>query len=907
MGMDRLKLEVVFGAVDRLTRPLRQMSLGSRGAARALRETREQLKQLDRQQGMIQSFRNTQRQAAITANQLKAAQDRVRALAQTMAATANPTREMSKAFERARNEAAQLRTRHSELIERAQRLRTALNQEGISTRNLAEHQQRLSRAAREANNTLQTQQQRLERLNRISQGAHQAGAARDKLAGTGVGMMAAGGGMLMAAHVPLDEAKKFQMDVSRTRSLGLGESATKEAEDFARSLKVAGVSTTENLTLMRDAVTIFGDIHHAKMAAPILSKMKAANAAMFGAEKGAENEEKFMNMLKVIELRGGTQDAATFKAEADRIQQIITATGGRVGADEWRNVIQTGGIAASLLRPDAFYNQLEPLVQMMGGHQVGTGLMGAYQSVYQGKTTVRAAREMERIGILNKNMVEYDKVGQLKRFKPGALIEGELFKSSPKEWLEKVLLPKMAAKGITDKSQIIDEIATIFSNRNGAKLMAQIYDKKSIIDKNIAVSSGSYKVDDQYKEAMRQADGQELVAHAKLRDIMLQIGQQILPIYVKALGAVNQVIDATSAWIKENPELAKWISITAVTLGGLLVVVGALLLGIAALLAPFAMVGAAMAGFSAIAAGFAGAWAVVTGVISSAGALIVANPITATVAAIAIAALLIWKYWEPIKGFFLSVWSYVDGVFQKYPILDAVFPIIRAARTLIEYWEPLKRFFLGVWSEIKTAFSGGISGIAALLLNWSPLGMIYRAWAEVLSWFGVTLPSRFTGFGTALMDGVVTGISRGLVGVKNAIFNAGDATVNWFKEKLGIHSPSRVFATLGQFTMQGLDVGLQAGLRAPLSTVNQLTRRLMAASAAGVGVLSTAPISAAPPVTPIQMSQSAQQGGNATPSITVHIHAAPGMDEQALAQLVAREIDRIQREKSARNRARLID
>jgi hypothetical protein len=40
--------------------------------------------------------------------------------------------------------------------------------------------------------------------------------------------------------------------------------------------------------------------------------------------------------------------------------------------------------------------------------------------------------------------------------------------------------------------------------------------------------------------------------------------------------------------------------------------------------------------------------------------------------------------------------------------------------------------------------------------------------------------------------------------VKGAITGAGEATIGWFKEKLGIHSPSRVFAELGGFTMAGL-------------------------------------------------------------------------------------------------------
>jgi hypothetical protein len=89
-------------------------------------------------------------------------------------------------------------------------------------------------------------------------------------------------------------------------------------------------------------------------------------------------------------------------------------------------VIQTGGVAAKLMRPDAFYYQLEPLVQEMGGHSVGTGLMLAYNNIYQGKTTVKAAKELSRLGLLDAKKVLYNKIGMVTGFGAEALKGGEL-------------------------------------------------------------------------------------------------------------------------------------------------------------------------------------------------------------------------------------------------------------------------------------------------------------------------------------------------------------------------------------------------------------------------------------------------------------------------------------------------
>ena len=89
---------------------------------------------------------------------------------------------------------------------------------------------------------------------------------------------------------------------------------------------------------------------------------------------------------------------------------------------------------------------------------------------------------------------------------------------------------------------------------------------------------------------------------------------------------------------------------------------------------------------------------------------------------------------------------------------------------------------------------------------------------ELWQWF-TALPARFIEAGKNLMIGLGDGILSGLVYVKDKITGAGAAVIGWFKEKLGIHSPSRVFAELGGFTMQGLEKGLNDGQRGPMNAV----------------------------------------------------------------------------------------
>lgn len=78
------------------------------------------------------------------------------------------------------------------------------------------------------------------------------------------------------------------------------------------------------------------------------------------------------------------------------------------------------------------------------------------------------------------------------------------------------------------------------------------------------------------------------------------------------------------------------------------------------------------------------------------------------------------------------------------PIGLLITGIAVGAYLIYRYWEPIKGFFGGLWTEIKAGFSGGLTGILGLLVNFSPVGLFYRAFAGVMSYFGIELPGKFT-------------------------------------------------------------------------------------------------------------------------------------------------------------------
>lgn len=166
------------------------------------------------------------------------------------------------------------------------------------------------------------------------------------------------------------------------------------------------------------------------------------------------------------------------------------------------------------------------------------------------------------------------------------------------------------------------------------------------------------------------------------------------------------------------------------------------------------------------------------------------------------------------------------------------------------------------------------------------------------------LPARFMAAGGQMVDGLINGIKQRWQALKNAVGGIADGAVGWFKDKLGIRSPSRVFAQIGGYTMEGLQQGIAGGKNGALGALNKVTKQL---TAAGAGMAIGASAMAMPIDTRGPLSPAGGAGGAATMIVQITVNPSPGMDEAALAKLVAAEIQRVQSQAAARGRSRLTD
>ncbi|ENY7900028.1 TPA: phage tail tape measure protein [Escherichia coli] len=152
---------------------------------------------------------------------------------------------------------------------------------------------------------------------------------------------------------------------------------------------------------------------------------------------------------------------------------------------------------------------------------------------------------------------------------------------------------------------------------------------------------------------------------------------------------------------------------------------------------------------------------------------------------------------------------WIGRALMMNPIGLVITAVAAAAYLIYRNWGAVSGWFKQRWADIQEAFNGGIVGTGKLLINWSPAGLLYKAFAAALKYLGVDLPAKFTDFGGHLVDGLINGIKNKWESLKSSVTGMGDSISGWFSEKLGIHSPSRVFMGFGDNIAQGAAIGLQ--------------------------------------------------------------------------------------------------
>lgn len=99
MSDNNLRLQVVLGAVDKLTRPFKNAQAGSKELASAIRQTRDQIKKLSDAGGQLKSFDQLTQSVSRTGAELDQARLRAQMMTREMSSLESPTKKQTQALE----------------------------------------------------------------------------------------------------------------------------------------------------------------------------------------------------------------------------------------------------------------------------------------------------------------------------------------------------------------------------------------------------------------------------------------------------------------------------------------------------------------------------------------------------------------------------------------------------------------------------------------------------------------------------------------------------------------------------------------------------------------------------------------------------------------------------------------
>ncbi len=950
-----MRMQLILGLREKVLGPLKSIQSGSQEAAQALKATRDQLRDLEKVQQDVGGLRTTriqlrgqqrdlqelqgklgshnaalqdqrERHRQVTAS-LKTARESHSRLTQSLQNGAAATPEFTRQLELARisllssqgayersnasiskyrgqvkntqTDIAQLTGKVAGGQERLRGYERRLQEAGIGTDRLGQKSRGFKAQMEAATAAVQKQKQSLvalkvqqERISALKAQHSKAMMHTGMVAGTGVAMVAAGRRGVDAGMAPVRSFSEHQ-----DHMLGIARQI-EGARDAGGSLTPVYYAIEEQVRGLSQRIP---------MATTAITDMVTAAARM---EVPTDKLAEFTLMASEI--------ATAFDAVPDQITESM----GKVAKNFKIPLTDIRGLADSInYLDDNAISKGADIIDFLNRTSgvVSTVAMSAKDAAALGSTLLTLGERAETAGTAANAIVQKFAAASkgTKKFQ-SALKEINLSPDAVQQGMAKdataTLLEVVNSIRKLPDSQRIGVMVELVGMEHSDTL-AKLVDKPEELQRQIGLANSEGAEGSMAREASARnatLSAQWQMSTNRAFNLSAALGSSLEPALLGLLNAVNPLLESFSQFVKENQSLVKWVLGSFVAFSALLVGLGALLIPLAliagkAMLLRFAfgMLGIKLPGIIAAMRGL-------STIFLRLGLAMLTTPVGWFImgaAAIAAAAYAIYKNWEPIKQFFSGLWQSIgSAVSSAWQSITAI---------LSNAWANVLATAGNIWQQLGGLVSAALLTIGAAIVNWSPAALFSQAFAGAMAYLGFELPARFTEFGANILQGLANGITSRLAVVRDAIGGAADSAVGWFKEKLGIHSPSRVFMAAGVNVGEGAALGIES------------TQGLLRKSALGLAAAASValPAMAAMPTLSVGMAAAVQaepvridnrqpltatQAQRPAPiiqgdTITLQIHAAPGMDEQAIARLVSAELERRDRAKAARAQAAFYD
>lgn len=654
-----MRLQVILQAIDKATAPLRGIDRQSKQAAKALKGTLDELKQLKQQQAAIGEMRELQAGVKASSERLKLMRQRVAELKAAHVADADAAKAHARELRAAEKAVSAGARAYEQQLRAVSGLRERLTRLGI--KNIAADERRLADALASTTRRADEQRAAVGRLDtawkqaraarqRYEQGITQAG----KLAGGGAATAAVGVGVgapvlsSIKAYASLEDAMlgiARQVPGARDdagRLTAVYQQLKGQVHQLAREIPLA----TEQLAEMMGA--------GARMEVPTealadYTRSAAMMALAFDAVPAeiAEQMGKVGKNFKIpVQQITGLADAINYLddnsiAKGAEIIDVLNRISGVVSTVKM-SAADAAALSSTLLtlgeRPEAASTAINALTQKLAAATKGTKkFQAAVDEIGLDTNAIQQGMQTDATGTLMGVLEAIRKLPESKRI--GVMVE--------------------------------------LAGMEHSDTLAKLVDKPEELQRQRALANGPEAQGSMLREFQARADNLSAklqTSKNRAAELSATLGETLKPTLDSIKTATDGVLDRLNTWARDNPRLASGLMHVLAAVAGVLLAVGTLTLGLAAVLGPLVVVryglamlgmqgGLATAAFGLLrTAGAAALGGLARGILLVGRALLL-NPIGLAITAIATAAYLIYEHWEPIKAFFLDLWESVKKIF----------------------------------------------------------------------------------------------------------------------------------------------------------------------------------------------------------------------------------------------------
>lgn len=877
--MADLNLKLILSLYDKVTTPLQRVMKSGSDTSKVFQNTQKALKALEGAQKDAESFEKLKERLDKQNEKLGVSQERFKALQEAIAAVDNPTQKQIADFGRL----TQQITKNEGAVENSKKALSSLKEQiekaGGSTEHLGKFQEQLKEKTEKTTKALEREAEHLDKYHKRMEKLDKVRNIADKFASvpTMITGAAAAAPVVGMAH------KAIEREDSIAEVKKVAKMTTEQVNEITNRLKEMANNGPASLAELSETLAVFfsqgigvsqrADGHadldlnkalhftdKANKAGVALGMDREGTASLIGHMLANGYQEKdvdlTMDQLSVLSNKHGGHGEYNREIFSKNLPIAKNAHTSLADLAALGTMNDRAGLEADVASTG--------IQHLMAAMTVGKGATKSQQQAF--KSTGHTAEEWQQM--MSKNgggdtfIKLFESLKKIPEIQRGTVLSG--------------IFGKEGAASIATMANNVEEYKQY---------------RKDINDANMLKNDG---VNNEYLNRIMTTNAKLAELKNNLDNLAADLGTELLPTIKSLAESFGHVIQQISAFSAAHPKIAKGI-VTAAT------VIGPFIIGLASMGFAIRTVTDATKGtmkafeFFRDLKEFKFAEKIVSSIEKIGGAfklvfaLLAANPIIIIIAVIAGLAYLIYRNWDTIGPIFKKTWQ----IISKYMGMAVDF--------LKKVWGGVTGFFGKIWDYISRRFHQGLSGIIALLADFSPLGILYSVFASAANSLGFKLPKTFSELGSNTIHGLIDGILSMDSAIEDTISSLGSNVIGWFKEKLGIHSPSLVFHGLGGFIVEGLNNGISDNADHPVNRIKSLAEQMTGAfqpdfALAGQPEFVGSAFGG-------RSSGSVINNRHSAAPVHITVHAAPNHSEEKIAMTVQRLL--MQEKKQAAINARL--